>query len=145
MCIEIIEIIVSSLTSVLLFVLAFYKDSFVSDKEVLRERLDNLYVPFYQKQIILKLGMKISDFSNESICIISELLANNIHYMNKETQILYINFYKRQLDFIDARNNLNDLTKISKDLNNSFDKLNNNLIKEYKYICHKLKLPTPAL
>ena len=52
MCIEIIEIIVSSLTSVLLFVLAFYKDSFVSDKEVLRERLDNLYVPFYQKQII---------------------------------------------------------------------------------------------
>lgn len=145
LCIEVIKIAIPALTSILLFILAFYRDSFVSNKEVLRERLDNLYVPFYQKQITLKLGLQISDFSNESICIISELLAKNIHYMNKETQILYINFYKLQLDFIDARCSLKDLTVISKDFNNSFDKLNNNLTKEYKYICRKLKLPTPAL
>ncbi len=144
MVVTILQIVVPSVTSIILFILAFYKDCFISKKEVLKERMNKLYVPFYQKYIVLRLKIPISKFDIETILDVSDFLAHNIQYMNSNTQKLYFDFFKLQLDYIDNKSNKVDTSQLELKLNRVFNKISKNLIQEYIDICNKLRYPKPV-
>lgn len=141
---EIVAIIVPALTSIGLYVLARFKDTDVSKKDVYEQRLTNLYIPFYKKVFLFNIGLKPSDLSTTAILSVTDILGNNIHYMNTASQVLFIKLFQVQLELIDKRENNKDLKSISKTFDTIFNELSNQLLKEYKHICKKLKLPEPV-
>ena len=142
--VEIVAIIVPALTSLGLYVLARFKDTDISKKDVYEQRITNLYIPFYKKVFLFNIGLRPSDLGIDAILSITDILGNNIQYMETSSQALFINLFKIQLDFIDARetNNAN-LQNVSDKFDKAFNELSNQLLKEYKDICRKLKLPMP--
>ena len=141
---EIVAIIVPALTSIGLYVLARFKDTDVSKKDVYEQRLTNLYIPFYKKVFLFNIGLKPSDLSTTAILSVTDILGNNIHYMDTTSQVLFIKLFQVQLELIDKRENNKDLKSISKTFDTIFNELSNQLLKEYKHICKKLKLPEPV-
>ena len=141
---EIVAIIVPALTSIGLYVLARFKDTDVSKKDVYEQRLTNLYIPFYKKVFLFNIGLKPSDLSTTAILSVTDILGNNIHYMDTTSQVLFIKLFQVQLELIDKRENNKDLKSISKTFDTIFNELSNQLLKEHKHICKKLKLPEPV-
>ncbi len=141
---EIVAIIVPALTSIGLYVLARFKDTDVSKKDVYEQRLTNLYIPFYKKVFLFNIGLKPSDLSTTAILSVTDILGNNIHYMDTTSQVLFIKLFQVQLELIDKRETNKDLKSISKTFDTIFNELSNQLLKEYKHICKKLKLPEPV-
>lgn len=144
---EFIKDIFPYATSFTLFYLNCYKENKILRKNILKERMNNLYFPFYQKYFAGMLyTTSLSNASFETRAIFLDLFAKNLNFMETHSQKLYFNFYKCFLNLLEAfDNNPNyPLEEASKAFDNSFDLLAKSLMAEYANICYRLKMPMPV-
>lgn len=143
---KLLERLFPYVTSFVLLYLNYRKDLQLTQNTVLRERIANLYFPFYQKYT---LGMystnKLSESDIKIRSLFLDLCSQNLNYMESSTQKLFLEFYKNFMDLLEAYDNNPDypFEEASQRFDDSFTKLSKALLTEYSQICHKLKMPTP--
>ena len=144
---EIISVIIQSITTIVIFFLAFGKDRYMQSRTVLQSRLENLYCPFYQKFLVgsFHKNNTLSTASIEVRTTFLDLLSKNIQYMNAKSQTLYFAFYIEFLNLLEAYDNNPDFpfAENAKAFDYAFISLSKSLLSEYAHICRQLKLPKP--
>ena len=142
----IITTIIQALTSIILFYLAFLKDNHINQNQVNKERLENLYTPFYKKYLTCPfLGdVRLSKFPLESRKEYLELFQNNIQYMDTCSQNNFIPFYGSYLILLDAYDDITiPFEETAKDFDMHFLTITKSLLCEHRQLCKQLKLPEP--
>lgn len=148
--IDILNITVPFITAFgIAWVNAIYSNS-IKKKEILRERINNLYFPFYKMYIENYLYSNEYTLSFMDIEIIDKfmyLLLNNVYLMGTKSQKLIPVLYKEYLDLSHYRyQNPEKLeNKYAMTFDSVFSSISQELFAEYKCICSKLKLPQPAI
>ena len=139
--------IISLLSSLLVFVLTYLKDIKNDKKTVAREKIDNLYVPFYKKSLAgyLSKPYMLDSWSLETASSFLNLFTNNIQYMSTESQQLYQPFYKAFLNkYLPDDNLSNEEVKQSNlEFKNAFIDIATSLQKDYVSLCKLLGLEEP--
>lgn len=144
--VEILKILVPSLTSIFLVYLALMKDNFISKRLVYKERVEKFYSIFYVKYNSgLLMYRELGNSSIETISVFFDLISANIYLIEPKSQQLYFSFYLSMLDVFEARNGNKEynVESCEEKLTECFDKLTEEIIKEYKFLCKKLRLPKP--
>ena len=85
--------------------------------------------------------------SVESCSKILDLFVNNIQYMGSKSQALVPKYYQAYLNHFIPEDNWTDEIRIinKQNFDYAFKEITNAIFSEYKDICHKLKLPKPAI
>lgn len=144
---EFIGAIIQSITTIVIFFLAFRKDRYFKNTDTLHKRLDKLYFPFYQKFMVGNFSNehKLSSCALETRAVFLDLFSQNLHYMGSKSQLIYIEFYTAFLHLLEAYDGNKDfpLDKISNSFDKAFTDISKSLLSEYNHICRQLKLPKP--
>lgn len=146
---DIIQSLIPSATSIILFYLAVVKDSLSSKRKTSKERLENYYVPFYQLYCRGLLNeLKLSQFDMKARGQFLDLFSSKLHYMDTSSQRLYAKFYHAFLNLLDAEDDPADtetLLNAQKELDNIFTEISTMTLAEYKRLIRYLKLPRPSI
>lgn len=145
---ELLKIALPFLSGIIIFYLTSSKENKISKNTVLKDRLNNLYIPFYQlfcRYLLFKLPP--SSLSNNSLLQFLELFSKNVHLMGKYSQFLYPSFYESLLNMYEVNDGSKDHSteKVKSTFSYSFKEMSKALFKEYSDICSKLKLQEPAI
>lgn len=145
--IALVSPVVSFTSAIILFVLSSHRDTRKNKYDVYRERVEKLYAPYYQKclaNLYNRCHSELPNFHKHSREIY-KLISNNITFMGTETQRLYADFYLAYCkNFYNNENKTDEETKILKDeFEKQFIIISKSILKEYKYLCKKLKLEPP--
>ena len=144
---KILQTILPYASGIIIFYLTSIKESRLTKKAALQKRLDSFYIPFFQFYCRKLLSINhLSSFSDAEIHKFFEFLSANLCNMGASSQAAYSNFYLSFCDLLDARRGTQHyfLSTCSENFENNFTELSNQVLKEYKYICHKLHVPKPA-
>lgn len=141
--ITIVSQVLSFGSALTMFVLGLRQHIFFTQLDAWRERVKNLYAPFYQKCILsLELKHTPSKLSFKASSNLLDLLSNNIMYMGIESQKEFQRFYNAFILFYLPENDeINE--KYKRQYNVCFKDLGKALLSEYTYLCKKLKLEPP--
>lgn len=134
-------------SGIIIFYLTIGKEKRISKEDVLKKRLENFYIPYYQFYCRKLLSTnELSSFSTETIYELFEFLSKNICNMGTESQTMYYNFYLSFCELLEARKGTTNyfLSTCSKKFETCFTELSNQIFVEYSDICRKLKLPAPS-
>lgn len=135
-------------SGIIIFYLTSIKENKISKLNTLKERMTLLYIPFYKfyyRKMLYK--NDLSSFSDEIIKEVFDLLSNNLHNMDTKSQLLYTDFYLAFCDLLKAcdGNAGYFLSECNYCLDKAFNNLSLQLLREYKGICRKLRLPKPIM
>ena len=141
--IALVSPVVSSASAIILFVLSSHRDTRKNKYDVYRERIDKIYAPYYTK--LLYCIPKINELNNmpqDVADIYFNMITDNIYYLGTETQKLYKSFSSAYFDKTRTNSLVPKLT-YDKKFATQFIIISESILKEYKYLCKKLKLEPP--
>ena len=134
-------------TPIILFYLAFLKDSHFTNRTSQKERIEKLYVPFYQKYIVgmYSHGITLSGASKNIQDSFVLLFSSNLLYMDTPSQKAFATFYKSYLKLHQSYDEKLDCYSddAMQHFDASFTLISKSLLSEYRLLCWKLKLPEP--
>ncbi len=150
-----VNYVLTSLTSMILFGFAFWKDKSFKKKDIYIMRIEKLYAPFYCNCISNELHnlVAFSELSPDTIHEIITHLNNNIQYMGTASQALYPPLYKSALElhYINKLDNSDseeiglNQTTVKQEADKTFNEFASSMLKDYKAIAKNLKLPEPLM
>jgi hypothetical protein len=146
-----IPIIASAITTLGAFILVYLsviKEGYATEATVIRERLDNFYIPFYRLYCSgFSSKIALADKSLEARSAFFDLMTKNIHYMDTVSQSLYPHFYLAFINLLEAENGNSDfdLSECRLELEKVFTNLCDSIFTEYKNLLKKAKLPVPKI
>lgn len=145
---SIIVAIISVIGSFIVVYLSTIKEHFNKKYDVQLERLENFYIPFYQKYCSGFLSInKLSEMNFEARGQFLDLFTKNLHLMGAKSQSMYSNFYLAFLNMLEADDNNPEfpLEKCSQNLDDIFNNITKEIFSEYKCILKKCYLPVPSI
>lgn len=145
---ELFKIILPFLSGIIIFYLTSSKEDKINKNSVLKERLNNLYIPFYQlfcRYLLFKLPP--NSLSNKSLLEFLKLFSENVHLMGSFSQYHYPDFYEALLNMYEVNDGSKDYSAelVKTKFNDAFKEMSQALFKEYSDICSKLKLQKPVI
>ena len=145
---SIIVAAISVIGSFIVVYLSTIKEHFTQKYEVKKEQLEKFYIPFYQKYCAGFLSInKLSKMSIEARGQFLDLFTQNLPLMESKSQSMYQEFYLAFLNMLEAENGNPDfpVNESSEKLDQIFDKMSEEIFKEYKCILRKCHLPVPLI
>ena len=114
----------------------------------IREQLDKFYIPFYKIYCRGFLSeLRLSELNFETWSCILDLMSDNLHLMEPESQSMYSKYYLAYLNMLEAQdgNPMFPVEQTSQNLDEAFNTLCGAIFREYVTLLRKLKLPVPIL
>lgn len=145
---EIIGNIIATLGAFILVYLSVIKDDHVSKSKIIREQLENFYIPFYKIYCCGFLSQTaLSAMKPEIWSDILDLMSNNLHLMEPVSQSLYSKYYSAYLNMLEAKNGnpMYSLESTAQKLDETYNTLCASVFAEYTTLLRKAKLPVPIL
>lgn len=131
------------------FFLGTNKELMFKKRDANQKKLELLYVPFYKLCIQYELHNLIP-YSKQRREVVQEflmLLSTNLEYMETHTQKLFSEFYTKSIDLINFMDG--DTAVVGPEIleisDENFKKFANSMLKDYKAIAKRLKLPEPLM
>ena len=143
---EIIGNIITTLGAFILVYLSVIKDDHVSKSKIIREQLENFYVPFYKiycRGFLSETVLSAMDF--ETWSLILDLMSDNLHLMEPLSQSIYSKYYRAYLNMLEAQdgNPMFPLANTAHELDETYNALCSSVFAEYTTLLRKAKLPVP--
>lgn len=140
--------VITSLGAFITIYLTAIKDSHVSKLKTIREQLDKFYIPFYKIYCRGFLSeLRLSELNFETWSCILDLMSDNLHLMEPESQSMYSKYYLAYLNMLEAQdgNPMFPVEQTSQNLDEAFNTLCRAIFREYVTLLRKLKLPVSIL
>ena len=140
--------VITSLGAFITIYLTAIKESHVSKLKTIREQLDKFYIPFYKIYCRGFLSeLRLSELNFETWSCILDLMSDNLHLMEPESQSMYSKYYLAYLNMLEAQdgNPMFPVEQTSQNLDEAFNTLCRAIFREYVTLLRKLKLPVPIL
>jgi hypothetical protein len=143
----IISVLSSVIGSLVAFALTNLRDIRNSKKSVAKERIDSLYVPFYQKSLAgyLSEPHMLDNWSLETASNFLDLFTSNIKYMSTKSQKLYQPFYTAFLKKYMSNDNVSneEVQQSNLEFKSTFVDIATSLQEDYASLCKLLELEEP--
>lgn len=113
----------------------------------LKQRISELYFPFFKTIYVASgiNGISVIEFDPISLSAMNEILINNIYLSHTTTQYKILSYYLLSCQLISLRLKGDfDTSEICRKLQEHFDSMYKDLLREYTDICYKLELPKPV-
>lgn len=136
--------VIAAVSSLVAVFLHYLKDMAFYKLNSYRERLDNMYIPFYRAYCTGRLfSYKLTDFDKDIIVRIINLFNDNIHYLDTASQTLFCSVYFNftQWTVYKSMGLYDDACHYEEALNSSFIALSKLVLLEYQELLSKCRLP----
>lgn len=140
--------IIAAVCSLIVVFLYYLKDMRFYKLSSYKERPNNMYVPFYRAYCTGRLfSNNLTDYDGDVIVRIINLFNDNIHCLGTASQALFCNVYFNYAQWIVYKSMglYNDECFYKDALDSSFNTLAKEVLKEYRVLLRKCRLPKAVI